>query len=117
MAVVPASRQVDLPALKGLTGAKMVELANEAEFRSKFPECDTGAMPPFDNLYEMRVFVDEMLTKDREIAFNACNHNELIQMAYEDFVRLAKPQVTGRLAVAARVVPKILLFTGRSRLA
>lgn len=101
MTVVPASRHVDLGVLKTLTGAKAVELASEAEFRGRFPECDVGAMPPFGNLYEMPVFVDEMLTKDTEIAFNACNHNELIQMAYKDFVKLARPQVVASFAAAA----------------
>ncbi|MBV8551726.1 MAG: YbaK/EbsC family protein [Acidobacteriaceae bacterium] len=101
MVVVPASRQVDLEALKRVSGANAVELAAEAEFRGKFPECDTGAMPPFGNLYGMRVYVDESLTKDKEIAFNACNHNELIQMAYDDFARVARPQVVASVASAA----------------
>jgi prolyl-tRNA editing enzyme YbaK/EbsC (Cys-tRNA(Pro) deacylase) len=37
------------------------------EFRRKFPECETGAMPPFGNLYGVPVFVEESLTKDKEI--------------------------------------------------
>jgi len=30
-------------------------LAKEGEFRDRFPECETGAMPPFGNLYDMAV--------------------------------------------------------------
>ena len=41
MAVLPASKHVDLPLLKAVTGAKTVTLATEAEFRGKFPECET----------------------------------------------------------------------------
>ncbi|HEY7302696.1 MAG TPA: YbaK/EbsC family protein [Bryobacteraceae bacterium] len=103
MAVVPASRQVDLAALRALSGAKSARLAIEEEFRSHFPECDTGAMPPFGNLYGMPVFVDEALTKDKEIAFNAGNYNELIQMKYEDFATLVHPQVVTRFALADAV--------------
>ena len=93
MAVLPASFQVDLARLKALAHAKSAALASEAEFRGRFPECETGAMPPFGNLYEMPVFVEESLSKDKEISFNAGTHNELIQLAYEDFARLVRPNV------------------------
>jgi Ala-tRNA(Pro) deacylase len=68
-----------------------VELASELEFKSKFPDCETGAMPPFGNLYEMTVFADEGLSRDEEIAFNAGSHRELIRLAWGDFQRLAEP--------------------------
>jgi Ala-tRNA(Pro) deacylase len=51
-------------------------------------------MPPFGNLYGMPVFVEESLTRDKEIAFSAGTHNELIRLAYEDFARLVQPKVT-----------------------
>ncbi|HYN14913.1 MAG TPA: YbaK/EbsC family protein, partial [Terriglobales bacterium] len=63
------------------------------EFKDWFPDCETGAMPPFGNLYGMRVFVDESLTRDKEIAFNAGSHRELMRLAYEDFEKLVKPTV------------------------
>jgi Ala-tRNA(Pro) deacylase len=93
MVVLPASDYVDLSALKAAAGAKTVVLATEAEFRGKFPECETGAMPPFGNLYEMPVLVERSLTRDKEIAFNAGTHNELIRLSYEDFARLVEPKV------------------------
>jgi Ala-tRNA(Pro) deacylase len=93
MAVLPASQQIDLAALRSASGATTLRLAIEGEFQQRFPECETGAMPPFGNLYDMQVFVDERLTKDKEIAFNAGSHRELIRLAYEDFARLVKPIV------------------------
>jgi len=92
-AVLPASAQVNLAQLKGEIAAKEVSLATESEFRSKFPDCETGAMPPFGNLYDMPVYVDENLTADQEIAFNAGSHRELIRLAYADFQRLVIPRV------------------------
>ena len=93
MAVLPASYDVDLFALRAATGAKSVILAKESEFEDQFPECDIGAMPPFGNLYGMAVYVDESLTKDKDIAFNAGSHDELLQVAYTDFARLVNPTV------------------------
>jgi Ala-tRNA(Pro) deacylase len=93
MAVLPASGQVDLAALRAATGAKSATLAGEMDFLHRFPGCETGAMPPFGNLYGMNVFVDESLTKDKEIAFNAGSHRELMRLAYEDFARVVQPKV------------------------
>jgi len=93
MAVLPASRHVDLALLKTAAKAKNVVLASEADFRYSFPGCETGAMPPFGNLYEVPVFVDESLSKDKEIAFNAGTHRELIRMFYADFARLVRPNL------------------------
>ena len=94
MAVLPASKHVDFSLLKAVAGAKTVALATEPEFRGKFPECETGAMPPFGNLYGVPVFVEESLTKDKEISFNAGTHNELMRISYADFERLVQPTVT-----------------------
>jgi Ala-tRNA(Pro) deacylase len=93
MAVLPASYQVDLEALRRATGVQVAELASEHEFKRHFPDCETGAMPPFGNLYGIPVYVDETLSLDREIVFNAGSHYELIKLAYADFARLVKPEV------------------------
>jgi Ala-tRNA(Pro) deacylase len=93
MAVLPASYQVDLLALKKAAGVTDASLASEREFKQHFPDCETGAMPPFGNLYGIPVYVDETLTHDPEVAFNAGTHLELIRMSYADFGRLVKPLV------------------------
>ncbi len=93
MAVLPASCKVDFDLLKKATEAATIEIANEKEFKDMFPDCEIGAMPPFGNLYRMAVFVAKTLTEDREIAFNAGSHRELVKLAYKDFERLVKPKV------------------------
>jgi Ala-tRNA(Pro) deacylase len=100
MAVLPASMKVDLAGLQQAIGAGRIEIAKEEEFRSRFPECDLGAMPPFGNLYGMDVYVADDLVEDEEIAFNAGSFTELIKLAYSDFERLVRPRV---LHFAARV--------------
>ncbi|MFB3815056.1 MAG: aminoacyl-tRNA deacylase [Terriglobales bacterium] len=104
MAVLPASDHVDTYALRNAIGASTARLATEFEFKDRFPDCETGAMPPFGNLYGMKVYVDERLTKDTEIAFNACSHRELLRMSYADYARLVQPVVlrfaAGRVTAA-----------------
>jgi Ala-tRNA(Pro) deacylase len=93
MVVLPASLHVDLDLLRTITGARTVGIAPEKDFQNCFPGCELGAMPPFGNLYDMPVYVDETLTRDHEIAFNAGSHYELIKLAYKDFARLVQPEV------------------------
>ena len=95
MAVLPAKYRVDLEQLRKASLSGTVELATEEDFENKFPGCEGGAMPPFGNLYGVPVYVEMSLAEDEEIAFNACSHAELIQLAYKDFARLVKPTVAG----------------------
>jgi Ala-tRNA(Pro) deacylase len=93
MAVLPANRKVVVQDLREITGAERVQFATEVEFKNLFPDCETGAMPPFGNLYGMDVYVAPSLAEDEEIAFNAGTHTELMKMSYKDFERLVKPRV------------------------
>ena len=93
MAVIPASFHVDLDRLKRFTGAQVVSLATEREFKNAFPDCETGAMPPFGNLYDMAVYADESLADNEEITFSAGTHRELVRMHWSDLVRLVRPAV------------------------
>ena len=104
MAIVPAPLHVDLDRLKHLTGAQVVELATEREFKDAFPDCETGAMPPFGNLYDMAVYADPALAENEEITFTGGSHRELVRMSWYDMVRLVNPlivQLTHSRPVAA----------------
>lgn len=93
MAVLPAIYRVDLALLKSAAHASSVQLASEEDFYARFPDCETGAMPPFGHLYGLKVYADESLSEDQYITFNAGSHRELMRMAWNDFVELAHPQM------------------------
>jgi Ala-tRNA(Pro) deacylase len=105
MAVLPASYHVDLMLLRKHAKAKTAELASEEDFQGRFTGCETGAMPPFGNLFGIPVYADQTLEKDREIAFNAGTHRELVRMKWEDYKKLVQPTVmrfaTGHSVAAA----------------
>jgi Ala-tRNA(Pro) deacylase len=96
-AVVPADREVDLERLAAVVRAHEVRLADESELRWLYPDCELGAMPPFGPLYKQPVYVDESLTMDDEIVFNAGTHSDAVCMRYNDFAALTSP-VVGRFA-------------------
>jgi Ala-tRNA(Pro) deacylase len=93
MSVIPGSRHLDLNAMKRELGSKKVQLMGELEFASAFPDCDIGAMPPLGVLYQLPVYVDDRLSHEKEIAFNAGSHRELVRLNYSEFERLQHPKV------------------------
>ena len=93
MAVLPSTWNVDLHRLKDTFQTKHVRLATEAEFKDFFPDCEVGAMPPFGNLYGMKVYVDQSLTEDEEIVFDGGTHHEGLKMRYKDYASLVNPVV------------------------
>lgn len=102
MAVIPASRKINLSIVMKSIGAKTVRLAMEDEFIARFPHCEIGAMPPFGNLFGVPVFVDPLLEEDKYIYFNAGNHVQTVRMQYKDFARIVKPRVAPLVDIARK---------------
>ena len=88
MAVVPASKRVNVHALREALKAKHLEMTPENELEKLCPECELGAFPPLGNLFGMDVWVDQSLTKSEEIIFNAGTHTEAVRLKYADFAEL-----------------------------
>ena len=92
MTVVPAHRQLDLEKVKKVIG-KTASLATEPEFKSLFPDCAPGAMPPFGNLYGLLTYIDCDLTQQEQIVFEAGTHTDGIKLRYADYEKVATPHV------------------------
>jgi Ala-tRNA(Pro) deacylase len=58
-----------------------------------FPDCETGAEPPFGSLYGLPVWVDACFPAAGDFTFQAGNHHEVVRMKYAEYERLAKPVV------------------------
>lgn len=92
MAVLPADHQIDLEKFGKAIG-KPASLGTEAEFKSLFPDCAVGAMPPFGNLYNVPTYVDRRLAQEDYIVFEAGTHADAIKVSYRDYEKIVKPQV------------------------
>jgi len=87
MAVLPASKKVDLSGLSH----KMKErlgLASENEIDMIFDDCDPGAVPPCATAYAMRVIVDTSLDKMEDLYMEAGDHKNLIHVTKKAFAKL-----------------------------
>jgi Ala-tRNA(Pro) deacylase len=92
MIVLPADHQIDLEKVEKAIG-NAVFLSKEQEFKSRFPDCAIGAMPPFGNLYDLPTYVDKHLSEQDYIVFEAGTHTEAIKMNYRDYKKIVKPKV------------------------
>ncbi len=93
LAVLPAHLKIDLEELRALAGTSTLRLAREEELAELYPDCETGAMPPFGSLYLQRVFADRSLVGEPEMVFNAGTHTEAFRMHWGDFADVARPVV------------------------
>ncbi len=93
MLALPAPYRVDMEKAGAALGVGEVRLAQEEEFEGTFPDCEVGAMPPFGNLYDLPVYVEETLTEDEIIVFRAGTHTDTMSVRYADFERLVEPTV------------------------
>jgi Ala-tRNA(Pro) deacylase len=92
MVALPADHQIDLEKVGKVIG-KTASLDSEKEFKSLFPDCGIGAMPPFGNLYGLPTYVDKRLAEQDYIVFEAGTHTDAIKMSYHDYEKIVKPQV------------------------
>lgn len=91
MLALPAPYRVDFARVGESLGAREVRLADEAELKAAFPDCEVGAMPPFGNLYSLPLYVDRRLAEDETIVFPVGTHTETARLAFADFERLVQP--------------------------
>jgi Ala-tRNA(Pro) deacylase len=92
VAVLPANEKIDLGRLSEELG-ESVTLAAESEFERLFPEFEAGAAPPLGELAGVPVVADACLARQDSIVFNGGTHTDLIEMAWNDFARLAAPRI------------------------
>jgi Ala-tRNA(Pro) deacylase len=105
-AVVPASCTVDTGRLLELAGGAEVRLAGEGDLRRLFPDCETGAMPPFGLLYNVPVYADARLAARRDIVFDGGSHSCAVIMRWADFARTVEP-IVGNIAGNRRIAQPV----------
>ena len=93
LAVVPATKELNLEYLRRQAEARSVRLAEEGEFVGRFRGCQLGTVPPFGNLFGIRTYVDYDLTLEDNIAFSAGTHTDMIEIRFVDYMRTAIPCV------------------------
>jgi len=87
MAVLPSTQHVRLGRLSRELNRRF-RLATEEEIGALFEDCERGAIPPLGSAYGMHTIVDDSLAEQPEIYFEAGDHERLIRVSREQFMRL-----------------------------
>jgi Ala-tRNA(Pro) deacylase len=86
MAVVPANRHLDMSMV--CKGDELWQLSSEADIAGLFKDCELGAVPAVGEPYGMNMRVDPLLTRQQDIYFEAGDHESLVHMSTEQFLKL-----------------------------
>jgi Ala-tRNA(Pro) deacylase len=71
LAIVPASRRIDLDLLRQALDEPQARLASEEEIARDFPEFELGAMPPLPSMLHVPVVIDPSVLEHTSITFAA----------------------------------------------
>ncbi len=87
MVVVPGDTWLHLDTLNQDTG-RSFRLDDESDLSELLPDCVTGAVPPLGPVYGIETFLDEGLTTLAEVYFESGDHQNLVKVSGEDFLKL-----------------------------
>jgi Ala-tRNA(Pro) deacylase len=117
LAVLPASRRLDLERVRGELG-RALHLVPESDLDRLFPDCATGAIPPIGAAYGLPTIVDAVLERQAEVFFEAGDHETLVCVDGASFLDLLDQAEVAEISVispgleAARVARERLYENG-----
>lgn len=92
MTVLAGNCKIDFKKFKQAKRIKDLRMAT-AEEVAKVTGVEIGAVPPLGNLFHIPVYFDELMTRQKEVVFNAGAHDKSISMKYEDLNKTVNPEV------------------------
>ena len=96
-AVIPASHYVQMEQLHSRTD-RGLGLASEQEIQQRFPDCETGAIPPIGDAYGCDVYLDDKLAQCNDVYFESGDHETLIHMSGKEFRKIMHAAQHGQIS-------------------
>jgi Ala-tRNA(Pro) deacylase len=87
LAVVPASRRLDMRRVHLATGDAHARLASEEEIATDFPEMELGSIPPLGSLFQSSMLVDPEVLTHETVVIAAGRQTESIRARVEDLLK------------------------------
>jgi Ala-tRNA(Pro) deacylase len=94
LAVIPASRRLDMNLVHKAMDDKHARLATEEELEREFPAYELGAFPPLGSLLSMPTYADPEVMKHDTVVFAAGTRTESVKVRTEDLFRSESVSVT-----------------------
>ena len=93
MAVVPAHQDVDLEKAGEALGGSTLAPASAEEAAVHCPDTEGRILSPFGSQYNLKVLLDEELSRQEHIHFPGATHEETIRIRVEEYIQAENPLV------------------------
>ena len=90
--VIAGDKKMDFKKVKKAIGSDRLTLATPEEVL-EITNCKVGSVPPFGNIFNIPVYLDQSLLRSPVINFNAGQHGTSIAMSITDYQQVVKPTV------------------------
>ena len=90
--IISAAKRVDNNKLRRILGTNRVRFATPEELKT-LTGCLPGAVPPFGNLFDLPVLMDDALLAEETVYFNCGSHTVSLRMARTDLAKATGARV------------------------
>lgn len=92
MLVLAATHRIDFDLLKMSYSCSTLQLASREDLKHYFPDCMIDAIPPFGDLYDIAMIVDQALCENDYVYFHPGVDDTLIRMHFNTYEHLLNPK-------------------------
>ncbi len=92
MVVLSAQEKLDSKKLRDTLGVAKTRFATPEEVLQT-TGCELGAVPPFGDIFNVKLWVDKSLSRQTTVDFNAGERTRSIEMSYSDYEKLVKAPI------------------------
>ncbi|MFA6376374.1 MAG: YbaK/EbsC family protein [Candidatus Paceibacterota bacterium] len=106
MAVIGGDRNLDMGKLLKLTKAKKIDFAKEKNIGETFKGIDPGAIPPFEKLWDLKIFCDKKLLESPKIILSAGSYETSIKITPAAFKKSNPDMISNNFSLVRKKSPK-----------
>lgn len=92
LAVLPASKNIDLKKFKKVFKVKEIKIVKENLIK-KILKIKPGTQTPFGTLYKLPVYLDKSLIRQKKIIVCGGSYNEAIKISVKSLIKLENPKI------------------------
>ena len=106
MAVIGGNKNLDIEKLKKTAKAEKIGFVKEKAIAEIFKSVDPGAIPPFADLWQTRVFCDKKLLEAPKIILSAGKYEASLVITPAAFKKINPEMTIGNFSAARKKPPK-----------
>jgi Ala-tRNA(Pro) deacylase len=100
IAVIGGDKNLDAEKLLKLSKGKKIDFAKEKVIGETFKGIDPGAIPPFEDLWNLPVFCDKKLLEQTKIILSAGSYEASLQITPAAFKKANPQMIVGNFSIA-----------------